>query len=125
MHRRLSLPAMFRYSRASCVIWSISSRSDARARLDFPVGLDASLPEHRHPQTKLRPTIRRGCVFGDLSRRHSWDFLPFAGLLPTAGAALSPAPRASMLFADRSPRFVFVAEPSVRRNWCAKKDGRL
>lgn len=60
-------------------------------------------------------------MFGDLSRRHSWDFFPFAGLLPTAGAAMFPTSRASMLFADRSPRFVFVAEPSVQRESMCEK----
>jgi len=42
-------------------------------------------------------------------------FSPFAGLLPMPGANLFPNSRACMPFADRSPRFIFVAEPSVQR----------
>jgi len=61
----------------------------------------------RH-QTRVRAGL-------DRSRRHSWDFFSFAGFVPTAGARLSPTSRACVLLVDRSPRFIFVAESSVRR----------
>jgi hypothetical protein len=42
-------------------------------------------------------------------------FFPFAGFVPIAGALLFPTARACVLFVDRSPRLIFVAESSVRK----------
>jgi hypothetical protein len=103
----------------------------AQPALDFSAGqtlhllqVDVSTRPHEHPvrsapDSKFRPAIRLGCAVGDLFRRHSWDSsnsleLPaLRRFHPNNGCGASPRSRACMPFALRSPRFIFVAEPSV------------
>jgi len=57
-------------------------------------------------------------------RRHSWDFKPFAGLIPIPGDAMSPTHRACLPFVDCPPRFIFVAESRRPKGELLIKKGR-
>lgn len=74
-------------------------------------------------EVKASAHHQAGCVVGDSLRRHSWDFKPFAGLIPITGAPMFPSSRACMPFTDRSPRLIFVADRPSKGALVLKRTG--
>jgi len=79
-------------------------------------------PVRSAPKTKLRPTIRAGCVAGN-STDGTRGLFTLRRFTPDAGGATSPPRRACMLFAESLAAIIFVAGSSVQRS-VIKEDGR-
>jgi len=78
----------------------------------YPLGRDEH-PARSAPDSKFRPAIRARCVDGD-SPDGTPGIFSLRRFNPEMGVAMSPSLRACVPFTDRSPRFIFVAESSVR-----------
>jgi len=114
------------------VTWSERFAEAAQPALDVSVGQTLRLlhanvsawpiehPARSAPDTKSGPPSGLGARSA-IHPTALLGFSPFAGLLPMPGANLFPNSRACMPFADRSPRFIFVAEPSVQRGIKSEK----
>jgi hypothetical protein len=99
---RRSRLLMFRWDRR-CVC---CMRTYSHGQLNIPLARRRTRsPAHHQGSARGRRFIRR----------HSWDFRPSQVCSRRRVRSLFPNSRACMPFADRSPRFIFVAEPSVQR----------
>jgi len=92
--------------------WCLRSRENIRFEWTYPLGR-LNVPFARRRSRSCGPPSGAG-AWSATRPTALMGFLTLRRFGPDAGATPSPAPRACVPFTDRSPRFIFVAESSVR-----------